>query len=179
MAAAAARKIEQITDSLLTNPSNMRFNNKLEERFPNIDPLMRPFGDLCLVQIRRPNKFTDSGIEIDTGSRATEYYNTQIAKVLFLGDLCFKTVRHVGGKDVLIDWPEGPWFKVGDFVRVPQYGGNRFSIKAMIVELRRLLGMNDEIEYQITEDVIFAYFRVKDVQGVVTGDPCSINAFHD
>jgi hypothetical protein len=175
----SARKVERISESILTSPNSIQFSARMDERFPAVDPMMKPYGDLALFQIRRPNKFTLSGLEIASDARAVEYYNTQIAKVLALGNLTFKTVRNVDGQEKIFDWPEGQWFKVGDFVCVPRYGGDRYTLKATVTEVRKLIGQKEETTFEITEDIVFAFFKVRDVQGVVLGDPCSIGAFHD
>ncbi len=183
--AAGTRKIEKISESVLTSSNAIKFNYRMDEAFPDIDPGMKPFGALALFQIRRPKKFTASGFELPADTRATEYYNTQVAKVLALGNLCFKTVRNVktdafpDGEEKIFDWPEGDWFKVGDFVRVPRYGGDRYTIKATVKEFRKLIGQTEETELQVEDDIVFALFKVKDVQAIITGSPFAIGAFLD
>jgi hypothetical protein len=140
---------------------------------------MKPFGDLGLFQIRRPKKFTASGFELVGDTRATEYYNTQVARVVALGALTFKTVRNINGEEKIFEWPEGPWFKVGDFVRVPRYGGDRYTLKATVKEFRKLIGQTEEQQFDVEDDIVFALFKVRDVQAIVTGSPFAIGAFHD
>jgi hypothetical protein len=56
-------------------------------------------------------------------------------------------------------WPEGAWCAVGDFVRSPKYGGDRWTVT------------HDE------EEIEFVMFNDLDILGKVTGDPTKIRAF--
>lgn len=95
----------------------------LQWAFPSVDPGIAPLGSRVLVQIRRVKKTTASGIILANESREHEKYNTQIAKVIEIGPLAFKK------RDTMEPWPEGVWADVGDFVRVPKYGGDRFEVQ--------------------------------------------------
>lgn len=114
----------------------------LDEAFPACDPLVIPCGSRILVQMRTPKNKTKGGIIIPDDVRETEYWVTQVAKVIAMGPLCYRDVR------TLETWPEGEWCSVGDFVRVPQHGGDRWTVttetgeEAMIVmhEARHILG---------------------------------------
>ena len=57
-------------------------------------------------------------------------------------------------------WPEGSWCSVGDFVRVPKYGGDKWTVK-----------INDD------EEIIFVILNDLDLIGKVTGDPLTMKAF--
>ena len=59
----------------------------MREAFPEANPGIVPFGSRVLVQIRTPKTKTASGIIIDNGSRDTEKWNTQVARVVSLGPL--------------------------------------------------------------------------------------------
>ena len=91
----------------------------LAEAFPEVDPLVEPCGDNVLVQIRSPKRTTKGGIHLVTDVRDTEFWATQVAKVLALGPVAYRY------HDTLEYWPEGPWCNVGDFVRIPKHGGDR------------------------------------------------------
>jgi hypothetical protein len=56
-------------------------------------------------------------------------------------------------------WPEGAWCQIGDYVRTPKYGGDRWTVR---------FG-EEEIEFVIYNDL--------DVIGKITGDPTKIRAF--
>jgi len=126
----------------------------LIEAFPDADPGITPFGSRVLVQIRSPKTKTASGIIIDNGSRDTEKWNTQVAKVISVGALAFKN------RNTMDSWPEGSWCKPGDYVRVAKYGGDRW-----------------EVPMANGETALFVIFNDLDIIGQVTGDPLAIRAF--
>lgn len=135
-------------------PSAYAFKT-LEEAFPDVDPEHVPMGSLALLQVRTPAKYTAGGIALPEDVRETEYWNTQIGKVRAIGPLAFKN------RDTGEPWPEGPWFKVGDFVRVPKYGGDRF-----------------EVNVEGSEDkAIFVLFQEADIKALLTGDPLKYIAY--
>ena len=126
----------------------------LQEAFPAADPGITPFGSRVLVQIRTPKTKTASGIIIDNGSRDTEKWNTQVARVISVGALAFKN------RNSMEPWPEGSWCGPGDYVRVPKYGGDRW-----------------EVPLANGESALFVIFNDLDIIGQVTGDPLAIRAF--
>ncbi len=93
----------------------------MDEAFPDVDPGYQPIASAVIVQLRTPRQVSSGGIILPGQARDTEKWNTQIAKVRAIGDLCFKD------RKTLVEFPEGPWFGVGDFVRVPLYGGDRWE----------------------------------------------------
>lgn len=126
----------------------------LIEAFPEADPGITPFGSRVLVQIRSPKTKTASGIILDNGSRDTEKWNTQVAKVVSVGSLAFKN------RNSMESWPEGSWCSPGDYVRVAKYGGDRW-----------------EVPLPNGESALFVIFNDLDIIGQVTGDPLAIRAF--
>ncbi len=132
----------------------MTSENALAEAFPAAEAGIQPFGSRVLVQIRTPKQKTASGIIIDTGSRDTEKWNTQVAKVISLGPLAFKN------RNTMDSWPEGAWCNVGDYVRVAKYGGDRW-----------------EVPLESGDSAMFVIFNDLDIIGRVTGDPLAIRAF--
>jgi co-chaperonin GroES (HSP10) len=127
----------------------------LDEAFPAADPGVAPFGSRVLVQIRTPKKKTKGGIILTSDVRETEHYNTQVAKVIAVGSLAFKN------RNTMEPWPEGSWCAVGEYVRVPRYGGDRWSVKTDSGE----------------DEAILVIFNDLDLVGKVTGDPMAIKAF--
>lgn len=127
----------------------------LEEAFPACDPQFEPGGSRILVQFRTPKKATKGGIILPDDVRQTEHYNTQVAKVLAVGALAFHK------RDTMEPWPEGAWCTVGDFVRVPKYGGDRWTVPTA----------------DGTDEAILAVFNDLDIVGRVTGDPLAVKAF--
>ena len=92
--------------------------SSLDDAFPPANAGVTPFGSRVLVQIRTPKKQTKGGIILTSESRQDEIYNTQVAKVIGVGSLAFKN------RNTMEPWPEGSGCEVGDFVRVPRYGGD-------------------------------------------------------
>ena len=127
----------------------------LEVAFPKADPGLKPLGARVLVQIRSPKLKSAGGIALVDSSRETEKWNTQVGRVIALGPVAFSN------RDTLKPWPEGEWCKVGDFVRVPKYGGDRWEVP---VEGRE-------------EPALFVLFKDLDIIGQITGDPLAVVAF--
>lgn len=130
------------------------YEDALAEAFPAASAGIRPFGSRILVQIRTPKTKSAGGIIIDPGSRDTEKWNTQIAKVIEIGPVAFRN------RNTMEPWPEGSWAKPGDYVRVPKYGGDRW-----------------EVPLENGEAALFVMFNDLDLIGEVTSDPLKIRAF--
>jgi co-chaperonin GroES (HSP10) len=126
----------------------------IDEAFPAVDPGVKPFGSRVLCQIRLAKKKTKGGIILTGDTKDTETWNTQVAKVVAVGDLAFKN------RNTQEPWPEGSWATPGDFVRVPKYGGDKWTVK-----------IDDD------QEVIFVILNDLDLIGVVTGDPLAMKAF--
>lgn len=127
----------------------------LDEAFPPCDPGIHPFGSRVLVQIRTPKQKTKGGIILTSETRETDAWNTQIAKVVSVGELAFKN------RTTMEPWPEGSWCQEGDFVRVPKYGGDRWTVKTTDGE----------------DEALLVIFNDLDLVGKVIGDPLTIKAF--
>lgn len=129
--------------------------SSLEDAFPEIDPGLEPYGSRVLVQIRRAKTRTASGIIVAPQARGTEQDLTQIAKVRKLGPLAFKN------RDKGVHWVEGAWCAPGEYVRVPQYGGDRWGVQIPSTD----------------EYVTFVVFDDLDLIGRITCDPLSVVAY--
>ena len=130
----------------------------LEEAFPVLDPLMAPYGARVLVQLRAvKEKVTTAGILLPEETKETEKWNTMIGKVIAIGPLAFRK------RESMEPWPEGAWASVGDFVRVPKWGGDRWEI--------------DFEEDGLKGKALFTFFNDHELIGKVTGDPRAIKAF--
>lgn len=101
--------------------------------FPNVDPGVRPFGQRVLVQLRLSKQRSPGGIELVAETRDTQQWNEAVAQVLALGPLAFKK------RDTLEPWGEGEWAEVGDFVRVPRFGGDRWEVLTPDLEAQERL----------------------------------------
>lgn len=126
----------------------------LEEAFPTCDPGVEPFGSRVMVQIRTPKKATKGGIILLDDARETEGWNTQTAKVIAVGPLAFRN------RTSMELWPEGTWCAPGDFVRVPKYGGDRWTVKV-----------------EGGDDALIVIFDDLNIVGKITGDPTKVKAF--
>lgn len=140
---------------MTTNPEGASNEAELREAFPAVDPGAVPVGGRLLVQWRQVRKtVTSSGIVLVEETKETEKWNTQVAKVISLGPLAFKK------RDSLEPWPEGNWVQVGDYVRVPKWGGDRW-----------------EVPISEDETALFSIFNDHEVIAKVTGDPLKVKAF--
>lgn len=96
-------------------------DKKLSGAFPQVDPGEKPLGQLVLLQVKQPMTKTDGGIVLTKNDIETEFDNTQVAKVIKLGALAYHT------RDTMQPWPEGAWVAVGDYVRISQHNGKRWT----------------------------------------------------
>lgn len=107
------------SDSFSTNDT---INITLEEAFPDVGNTEEPLGARVLVQLRRITSKTKSGIFLIEETQDTAKWNNQIAKVIAVGPLAYRN------RETHEVWPEGAWVKVGDFVRVPRWNGDRKEV---------------------------------------------------
>ena len=127
----------------------------IDQAFPEADPGLKPFGSRVLVQVRTPMTKTRGGIHLPDESRETEFWNTQVAKVIALGPVAYRN------RDTLELWPEGEWVQPGAFVRVPKYGGDRWEVPVPSSQ----------------DDALFVLFNDLELNGEITGDPLDMVAF--
>jgi co-chaperonin GroES (HSP10) len=126
--------------------------------FPSVDPGAKPLGARILVQLRRTKKkVTSAGSILVEETKETEKWNNMVAKVIDIGPLAFKK------RDTMEPWPEGSWCDVGDYLRVPKWGGDRWEAKVP--------GEKDE------DPALFMILNDHEVIAKVTGDPLAMRAF--
>jgi co-chaperonin GroES (HSP10) len=127
--------------------------------FPSVDPGAKPLGGRVMVQIRRSKKrTTKAGIVLVEETKETEKWNTQIGKVVDMGALAFCK------RDSMEPWPEGAWCRVGDFIRVPKWGGDRWEVKV-------------PGEDQNEDPALFMIINDHEVIAKITGNPLETRAF--
>jgi co-chaperonin GroES (HSP10) len=127
--------------------------------FPSVDPGAKPLGGRVMVQIRRSKKrTTKAGIVLVEETKETEKWNTQIGKVVDMGSLAFCK------RDSMEPWPEGAWCRVGDFIRVPKWGGDRWEVKV-------------PGEDQNEDPALFMIINDHEVIAKITGNPLETRAF--
>ena len=127
--------------------------------FPSVDPGAKPLGGRILVQLRRSKKkATSAGIILVEETKETEKWQNMVAKVIEIGPLAFKH------RDTMQSWPEGSWCAVGDYIRVPKWGGDRWEVK---------VPGDDDLE----DSALFMVLNDHEVIAKLTGDPLSMRAF--
>jgi co-chaperonin GroES (HSP10) len=132
---------------------------ELDWAFPVVDPGARPLGGRILVQLRRTKqKTTSAGIILVEETKETEKWNNMVAKVLMIGPLAFKN------RDTMESWPEGSWVSVGEYIRVPKWGGDRWEVK---------VPSEDEME----DPALFMVLNDHEIIASVTGNPLAMKAF--
>ena len=141
---------------MIIMPDLNAHSSEIDRAFPSINPGLEPFGSRILVQIRTPKSKTSGGILLTADAKDTELWNTQIAKVIWMGPLAFKN------RTSMEPWVEGEWCSVGDFVRVPKYGGDRWIV---------------DNPANKDEPAMFAMYDDLNLIGKVTIDPLAIKAF--
>ena len=131
----------------------------LREAFPAVDPGAKPLGARVLVQLRRTKKtVTASGIVLVSETRETEKWQNMVAKVIEIGPLAFKK------RDTMEPWPEGSWCEVGDYLRVPKWGGDRWEVPVPDAE-------HDD------DPALFMVLNDHEIIAKLTGDPLAMKAF--
>ena len=124
--------------------------------FPSVDPGAKPLGGRILVQLRRTKRtVTGAGIILVEETRETEKWNNMVARVIGIGTLAFKK------RDTMEPWPEGSWCEIGDYIRVPKWGGDRWEV---------------EVEGE-EEKALFMILNDHEVIAKVTGNPLEMKAF--
>jgi co-chaperonin GroES (HSP10) len=127
--------------------------------FPSVEPGAKPLGGRILVQLRRTKKkATSAGIILIEETKEAEKWNNMVAKVIEIGPLAFKN------RETMQGWPEGSWCEVGDYIRVPKWGGDRWEVK---VE-----GQDDH-----EDPALFMILNDHEVIAKVIGDPLAMKAF--
>jgi co-chaperonin GroES (HSP10) len=127
--------------------------------FPTVDPGAKPLGARILVQLRRTKKKTTTGgIILVEETKETEKWQNMVAKVIEIGPLAFKN------RDTMAPWPEGSWCSVGDYIRVPKWGGDRWEVQ---------VPNEDELE----DKALFMILNDHEIIAKVTGDPLAMKAY--
>ena len=125
-----------------------------DDVFPKVDPGARPLGTRILIQLRSPKLKSAAGIIFAQDTKDTEKWNTQVGKVVAMGPLAFRN------RQTQEPWPEGSWVGIGEYVRVPKYGGDRWEVK-----------IDDD------RNALFVVFNDHELITAVTGDPLQMRAF--
>jgi co-chaperonin GroES (HSP10) len=141
---------------MMTVDSGADYSADLRDAFPAVDPGAAPLGARVLVQLRRSkDKTTKAGIILVEETRETEKWNNMVAKVIAIGPLAFKQ------RDTMQPWPEGSWCEIGDYLRVPKWGGDRWEVSIAGEE----------------EPALFMILNDHEIIAKVTGNPLTMKAF--
>jgi len=127
--------------------------------FPDVQPGQRPFGGRVIVQLRRIKKKAGRIIIVDE-TKENEKWNNMIGKIVAIGPLAFKN------RDTMQPWAEGAWAQIGDFVRVPKWGGDRWERTVPVAQ-----GEDEQ------EPVLFMTINDHELISAVTDDPLSFKAY--
>ena len=133
-----------------SNPEEMAW------AFPEVKPGQRPFGGRVIVQLRRIKKTAGRIIIVDE-TKENEKWNNMIGRVVAIGPLAFKN------RDTMQPWAEGSWAEVGDYVRVPRWGGDRWE---------RVVPNEDG-----KDPVLFMTCNDHELISAITDDPLSFKAY--
>ena len=131
---------------------------ELEWAFPDVSPGQKPFGGRVVVQLRRIKKTTASKIILVAETKETEKWQNMIGRVVEICPLAFKN------RETMESWPEGSWASVGDYVRVPKWGGDRWEREVPNEE-----GNEDPVLFMTIND--------HELIAKVTDDPLSFKAY--
>ena len=131
---------------------------ELKWAFPDVSPGQKPFGGRVVVQLRRIKKTTASKIILVAETKETEKWQNMIGRVVEIGPLAFKN------RETMESWPEGSWASVGDYVRVPKWGGDRWEREVPNEE-----GNEDPVLFMTIND--------HELIAKVTDDPLSFKAY--
>ena len=125
--------------------------------FPEVNSGQRPFGGRVIVQLRRIKKTAGRIIIVDE-TKENEKWNNMVGKVVAIGPLAFKN------RDTMQPWAEGAWAEIGDYVRVPRWGGDRWE---------RMVPNAQEHE----EPVLFMTINDHQLISAITDDPLSFKTY--
>lgn len=127
---------------------------EIKDAFPDIDPGYVPNGNRVIVQLRVLPEKTKGGIILTQASADQALYEEQIGRVVAIGSSAFHS------QTTMTPWPEGEWYGVGDYVRVPKFGGDKTWTK-------------------ISDDKkgLFILFFERDILGRITGNPLAIKGY--
>lgn len=143
----------------LTQLKISKVDDKLSSAFPVVDPGERPLGSLVLLQVKQAMTKTDGGIVLTKNDIETEFDNTNVAKVLSLGSVAYCS------RETLVPWPEGAWVKVGDYVRISQHNGKRWTKP---IPGTRGNSVEERVTFVLIDDLHIAS---------VINDPLTVKAF--
>lgn len=125
--------------------------DKLLELFPDFTCPIQPIDERVTVQIQSAREKV-GGLFLATETQDNERWHQQTAKVVALGERAF---THKNGLKLPDPFTA---YGVGDFVRVPLYGGDKVEVRTELENVTAL----------------FVTYKWYEVIGKITGDPLVI-----
>jgi len=126
--------------------------------FPDVPAGQAPLGGRVIVQLRRIKKNAGKIILVEE-TKENEKWNNMIGRVVAIGPLAYRN------RETMATWPEGSWAEIGDYVRVPRWGGDRWE--------RPVIGE----ENGNLNPVLFMTINDHEVIAKVTDDPLSFKVY--
>jgi co-chaperonin GroES (HSP10) len=131
------------------------YDEEMTYAFPEVNPGARPLGGRILVQLKRIRATKKGSPIIMPGSYVeAEKYQNMVGKVIAIGPLAFKK------RDSMEPWPEGSWCEIGDYLRVPKWGGDRWEVP-----------FHDGL-------VSFVVMNDHEIIAAITGNPLEMKAYY-
>lgn len=130
----------------------MNKDEYVAQHFPDVKPGAHPCGNQVLVQFRTMKSVSKGGIVLANDTRDFNNGNTQIARVVSLGQIAYRD-RNSGDL-----WKEGAWADVGDVVVVPRWGGFRFEVPIPGTEDKAIFAIFEDFNLKIVVEDNFEQF---------------------
>ena len=126
--------------------------------FPDVPAGQAPLGGRVIVQLRRIKKNAGKIILVEE-TKENEKWNNMIGRVVAIGPLAYRN------RETMATWPEGCWAQIGDYVRVPRWGGDRWERPVTNEE-------NGDLN-----PVLFMTINDHEVISKITDDPLSFKVY--
>ena len=137
-----------------TNPVKTplpKTNEDISKYYPDVEVPISPFGDRVVVQVQAPREKVGS-IYLSVDAQEGDKWNQQTAKVVALGPIAVDMMDKLG-------------YAIGDFVRVPLYGGDKVEVRTKLTSL-------DSNTVEVA--ALFVTYRAHEIIGRVMCDPLII-----
>ena len=149
---------------LIAGHEGISDTGELAWAFPDVQPGQEPFGGRVVIQLLRIRKTAaNSRIILVDETKEAEKWQNMIGKVVKIGPLAYRN------RDTMQPWPEGAWAQVGDYVRVPKWGGDRWERPVLVPAIPG--------EEENSPPVLFMTVNDHELISRVTDDPLSYRTF--
>lgn len=157
-----------------------------ENAFPPINLPFKPLRGLITVQFRTQRSRSATGGLIIPDQAKLDMFHDQVVRVIAISDTAFTLRNPETGR--LVSYPEGPHFKIGDYVRIPKHGADVMFYQLSPSELEYVKKISDEARClkkgtYIADEGLYEKQTIKtgncffhEVNGVVTDPLLILNA---